>query len=181
MITVPTIEIPRLPEETNRAYSARVEYLTLGAGRSFDRLLDRPQSATIAPPTKRRDTLVDWSVRYNWQEHARRYDETLASLAAQAHSEQYRKDLEEHRARYQKAGRDLHAVAQGLMGTLAQSIRGRSIEGKDGKVYTIPAMEMTPNTLAIAARALTIAADLEAHALRIADILPSLTDGHDSE
>jgi hypothetical protein len=41
-------------------------------------------------------------------------------------------------------------------------------------------MEMTPGALTIAARALATAADLEAHALRIADLMPKL-DVYDSE
>ncbi len=172
MTTTPAITIPSLENESQPAYQARVRYVVLGEQRSLDVVAQELH--------KSRSLLGRWSERHHWQEHARRYDELLASLAAQAHAEQYRKDLEEHRSRYQSAGRDLYNVAQGLMVLLAQSMRGRTIEGKDGKVYTIPTMEMTPNTLSIAARALTIAADLEAHALRIADVLPKL-DVYDTE
>lgn len=179
MTNAPDITIPRLEEETTRAYAARVEYLTLGASRSFDRMLERLQSGDKAGITKRRSTLAEWSSQYHWQEHARKYDETLATLAAQAHAEQYRQELEDHRKRYQKAGKDLYAVAHALIGACAQALRGQVIKGEDGKLYTIPGMEITPNTLAIAARALTTAGDLEAHALRIAELLPRLENDHE--
>lgn len=172
MSNQPQIEIPQLLGESPRAHAARVAYITLGAERS---------TARVGQELGKSKTLMDrWSSRFEWSSTAKAYDELLASLAAQAHVEQYRKDLEDHRARYQKAGKDLFAVASGFMMVLAQSVRGQTIEGKDGKRYVIPAIEMTPGALTIAARALATAADLEAHALRIADLMPKL-DVYDPE
>jgi hypothetical protein len=176
MTDAPAITIPRLDNETPKAYAARVEYVTAGPGRSLDKLR-QSYGKTTAHYTRQ---LENWSSAYNWQEHAKRYDDALAQFHIQLNVEQYRKDLEDHRARYQKAGKDLFTVAQGFMAVLAQSLRGQTIEGKDGKRYVIPAMEMTPGALTIAARALATAADLEAHALRIADLMPKL-DVYDSE
>ncbi len=167
-----TITIPRLEKESMPAYQARVRYIVLGEARSQEKV-----SKELG---KSLDLIGRWSARDHWVEHAQRYDETLATLAAQAHAEEYQQELEDHRKRYQKAGKDLYTVAAALIGVCAQALRGKTIKGADGQTYTIPAMEITPNTLAIAARALTTAGDLEAHALRIADILPGL-ERHDRE
>lgn len=177
MVETPVIEIPRLEGETTKAYAARVEYLTMGAVRSFDKLVGQKQGKNGVS----KSAVENWSVRYGWQRSAQEYDETLATLAAQAHAQQYRDDLEDHRKRYQKAGKDLYAVAASLVTTIAQTMRGRRIIDKDGQVHIIPAMEITTNALSIAARALTTAGDLEAHALRIADLLPKLSDDTDNE
>lgn len=176
---LPQIDIPRMEGETARAYAARVEYITAGEGRSIDKLLDQKRIKSVS----RSSTLLHWSAKYGWVESARQYDNTLATLkaqhAAQAELSAYREALESHRTRYQKAGQDLHTVASALLTQCARAIKGERIEGKDGKIYTIPAMELTPTSLSTAMRALTTAADLEAHALRIADLLPRLN--HDSE
>lgn len=173
-MTNATIELPRLPDESARAYAARVAYVTMGAGRSIERAA-RNNAKTI-PHYK------VWSVKYGWVEHARRYDDQVAFLAVQEAAAQYRVDLEEHRARYQKAGKDLYTVAAGLLAQCARAVRGQTIRDAAGKEWTIPAMELTPATVATAMRALATAADLEAHALRIAEIMPKLSDDvHDPE
>lgn len=177
MTTPPTITIPKLENETPRAYAARVEYLTMGAGRSLDRVAG--QKGGKSGGRINNTTVENWSVKYGWAARATEYDATLATLAAQAHAEQYRRDLDEHRQRYQKAGRDLHAIAQGLLAQCARAVRGEVVRTTDGREITIPAMELTPAALSTAMRALMVAADLEAHALRVADLLPRL--GADSE
>jgi hypothetical protein len=178
MSTSATIEIPRLPDESSRAYEARVRYVTMGPERSIDKVAHQRGIKTGSRST----TLLEWSRQYGWVESARQYDEQQAFLTIQEAAATYRKDLEEHRAKTMKAGGDLFTVAQALLVQCGRAIRGQQIEGKDGKLYTIPAMELTPTTLATAARALTTALDLEAHALRIADLLPKLsTDESDSQ
>jgi hypothetical protein len=174
MSTSATIEIPRLPDESSRAYEARVSYVTMGPARSID--------AVTQKWNKSRSLFARWSEQYGWVDSARLYDEQQAFLTIQEAAATYRKDLEEHRTKTMKAGGDLFTVAQALLVQCGRAIRGQQIEGKDGKLYTIPAMELTPTTLATAARALTTALDLEAHALRIADLLPKLsTDESDSQ
>ena len=64
-----TIEIPRLPDETPRAYAARVEYLTMGAGRSLDKLRQN-HGKTTATYTRQ---VENWSAKYGWQHHAAQY------------------------------------------------------------------------------------------------------------
>lgn len=175
-VQTPTIEIPRHPEESARAYQARVEYVTMGTGRSLDKLIARVRSGDISGIPTRRNTLADWSTKYGWGDSARQYDDTLQSVRVQTASEQYLKDLEEHRTRYQKAGQDLFGIAVGLLAQCGRAIRGERIIGKDGKEYFIPQMELTPTTLATATRSLVIAADLEAHALRLSELLPQLAN-----
>lgn len=146
------IDIPQFENESRQAYAARVEYLMLGEARSLDAVSQKV--AKSLPLIKR------WSSRDNWQQAAQQYDQTLASLAAQQHAEQYLADLAEHRARYAKVGRALFQVASGMLGDL-NAARGSIVPNG--------------NTLATVSRALTIAADLEAHALGLDQLLSQLT------
>jgi phage-related tail protein len=110
--------------------------------------------------------LEGWSTRYGWAALAEQYDQTMAALAIQRHFEQYQRDLEEHRQRYQKAGQAIYALAIEMLSQLHQHMA---------------TLECTPNTLAIAAKALTTAGDLEAHALRLGGLLPQLTRSDSTE
>lgn len=166
----PTIEIPRLPDEPPRAYDARVRYIVAGPGRSLEKTRQEIGKGSVR-------YLEAWSSRYGWVDAAARYDQTLATLVAHANAEQYRRDLEDHRERYQKAGKDLYAVSLALLQACARAIRGQKIKGADGQEYLIPAMELTPASLSTAMRGLQAAGDLEAHALRLADLLPQLDQG----
>lgn len=162
------ITIERLPEESNRAYAARVEYVTAGPQRSLDDVAQKWN--------KSRSLLARWSTQYDWAATARAWDDQQAAMAMQEASEAYRRDLEDHRKRYGDAGKALYQVAAQLLTQLSK-IAGQPpkvIEGKDGKPYKIPGIDLTPTTLTVASRAMTIAADLEAHALRIGDLLPKL-------
>ena len=38
MITAPIITLPRLPNETSKAYAARQAYVLMGVGRSLDKV-----------------------------------------------------------------------------------------------------------------------------------------------
>jgi hypothetical protein len=60
--------------ETRRAVQACNDYLRMGSGRSLAKLLDRYQTATELPPTKRLKTLKDWSRKHNWQGRVSEYD-----------------------------------------------------------------------------------------------------------
>lgn len=165
MSTFPTtIEIPRLDGESARAYAARVAYITMGPQRSIDKVAVQQQRGNGAARSR---ILMEWSRRYDWVDHARKYDEQIAFLAIQEAATQYRNDLEEHRRRYQQSGKELHAIAVEMLARL----RERS-----------NALDYTPATLTTISRALQIAADLEAHALRVGDLLPRLSDDlHSSE
>jgi hypothetical protein len=159
-----TITIPRLEGESNRAYDARVRYVTMGPDRSIEKIGQQLGYKGATPPGH----VTRWSQQYQWFESARRYDDAVAYVTIQESAAQYRKDLEDHRERYGKAGRSLYTLATAYMNKLAQRIKDLDSE------------EIKPSRLALdvrtAAAALTIAADLEAHALRVADLLPRLAD-----
>jgi hypothetical protein len=168
----PVIELPREPGESNRAYEMRREYVTMGPSRSIDKLRQN-HGKTTATYTRQ---LEGWSSQYGWVACARKYDDEMTLIAIQEASDAYRRDLEDHRKRYGDAGKALYQVAAKLLKQL-DGIAGqtpKTIEGRDGKWYKVPGIELTPATLTVASRAMTIAADLEAHALRLGDILPKL-------
>ena len=171
MTTAPAITMPRLDNETPRAYAARVRYLTMGAERSLDKLAGHFGGRDGANNT----TVENWSVKYGWRAHAAAYDQTLATLAAQAAATEYLAEARAHRERTKKVASDLYAVSTALLAQCSRAIRGQIITGMDGTVYTIPAMELTPATLATATRGLLAALDLGAHALDLDRLLPTLT------
>lgn len=86
----------RLPDESNRAYLALLDYCRLGSGRSMlklaamykDRLAasraeardpETPRRVPV-PPTTCHRTLKKWSYRYGWQDAAREWDRQTAEL-----------------------------------------------------------------------------------------------------
>jgi hypothetical protein len=160
----PIITIPRLEGESNRAYDARVRYVTMGAVRSLDKVALQLGYKSATTPGH----INKWSDRFNWVDSARRYDDAVAYLTIQDAAAQYRKDLEDHRQRYGKSGRELHALANTYIRKLADRLR------------SLDSADITPGRIAndvrTVAAALTVAADLEAHALRVADLLPRLAD-----
>ncbi len=171
--------VPRLEQESARAHAMKVAYVTMGPERSLEKI--RQKYSKNASYLRQ---LAEWSTQYDWAATARAWDDQQAALALADASAQYRADLEDHRKRYGDAGKALYQVAAQLLKQLSQLAgqQPRVIEGKDGKMYKIPGIELTPATLTVASRAMTIAADLEAHALRIGDILPKLDhDVFDSE
>ena len=144
MSAPPTIAIPRQPDERSAAYDARVAYVTAGPGRSL---------ASVGRTLGKSTVLMErWSTKYGWVAAARQYDETLATLAARQHEQQYLAEVEAHRARYGVAGRALHAKA---LAALAQ---------------------LDPATVRLGqiVRAIITAADLEAHALGVGRLLAQL-------
>jgi hypothetical protein len=146
----PTITLPRLPNESTKAYQARLCYCTLGANRSLE--------AVGQALGKSKALMERWSVCYGWVGHARAYDDTLAAIQIQQAREQYLSDIEAHRKRYGETGRALYAVARKKLAAL---------NARD-----------EPERLTAIASALTIAADLEAHALRLAELIAQLEGAH---
>lgn len=148
-----TITIPRLDGESSRAYAARVEYVTMGPQRSY---------ALVGQRLGKSGTLIDrWASTYEWVESARRYDGMVATLAIQDAATRYRADLEAHREDAMQYGKELCTVAVGLLGKLKK---------------TAEALEVVPpSALPVIVKALTTGMDLQAHALRVAELLPRLT------
>lgn len=140
-----------LPGEGSRPYAARMMYTTMGNARSLDRVAQ--QLAKSLPLLKR------WSSQFNWVDCAREYDQQLALRAAQVHQEAYLAEIESHRRRYGDTGRALHAMCVKLLYELNQHLT---------------TMDYSPASLGAICRAITTAADLEAHSLRLAELLPRL-------
>lgn len=160
----PATIIPRLPDESARAHAAKVRYVTMGPQRSIDKVGQQLGYKSATPPGH----LTRWSAQHDWQATARAWDDQQAALVAQHASQQYLADLEEHRRRYQQTGRSLHTVA------------GKLLKRLDALAASSD-LELRPTDLGTITKAMQIAADLEAHALRLADLLPRLTDDvHDS-
>lgn len=156
-----TITLPRIEGESARAYAARVEYVTMGAGRSIDKVAEQRGIKSGS----RSSTLLEWSRKYNWVDSARQYDEQVSYITVQEAADRYRADLEDHRKRASEAGKALYAVA------------GKLLQRMNAQAATL---ELNANSLAIIKGALQTALDLEAHALAVDKILPSLGD-NDSE
>lgn len=60
-------DTPAQPRQNPKAEQAFLDYVALGPGRSLSALIEAYQSAPKAPPTKRLETLKDWSTKYHWQ------------------------------------------------------------------------------------------------------------------
>lgn len=150
----PAITIPR-QGESDRAYRAKVEYVTLGSERSLERLRQKlgKRSSYIRQ-------LQEWSSQYGWVDAARQYDDTVLTLRTVEAAEQYRRDLEAHRADAMRYGQALCGVAVEML----TQLRGVS-----------KSIEYSPAALATIARALTTGLDLRAHALDLDRLLPTLT------
>ena len=145
------LTIERLPEETPKAYQARVEYIVAGPSRSLDKLRQK-----YARNTSYKRQLQVWSSRYDWVECARKYDEAAAHLVTQKATDDYLAALADYRKRYSDMGKGLWQAAAVLTRRLATEAAS---------------MDIGPGTLALAANAARTAADLEALALRIEHVL----------
>lgn len=168
MNDISTIE--RLPEESNRAFAARIEYVTMGPDRSLDKT--RQRLGKSAGYTRQ---LQEWSTRYGWASTAAGWDNQQAAVALRIASEKYRADLEKHRSEASEAGHALYVVAGQLIRSINEILgRPKKIKGEDGKIYTVHNIDLNANTFSIAARAMQTALDLKAHALNVDKLLPSL-------
>lgn len=169
-----TITIERLPDESPRAYQARVEYVTAGPDRSTAKVGQRLG--------KSKDLMDRWSARYDWAATARAWDDQQAAAAIQEAAERYRADLEAHRKKAMEAGQGLYTVAGRLLKKLDAALSSpRQVEGADGKLYALHGIDFTAATLTTVSRALQTALDLEAHALGVDRLLPSLEADDNSE
>lgn len=152
MDKIDTITIPRLDGERAERYEARTLYITMGANRSLD--------AVSQKLGKSKALMERWSSADNWTEHAARYDETVYTVAARDAAEQYRADLAAHRKRSMDASKALYTVA----GQLLQRLSGQA-----------NVIDLSANTLSVVRAAFQTSLDLEAHALGIDQLMPSLT------
>ena len=146
-----SIRIPYAQGERSKAYEAKVAYLLMGGYRN---------KADVAAKVNATITTVSaWAARYQWDEAAVQYDEAVAQHKIKLVEDAYRQDVEEYMKRYREVGRELQETAVELL----QEMRARMRR---------PTFPVTQNTLGLSSRALLAAADLEAHSLRISEILP---------
>jgi len=162
-MTPDTTTIPRLADESARAFEARRIYVEMGPSRSLE--------AVAQKLDKSRTLMGRWSAQYHWSDCARAWDDQRAAEVSAAAAESYRRELEDHRERYGKAGKALHNLAVAYLNKLGQRIK--DLDSSDIKAGRLALDVRT------AAAALQIAGDLEAHALRVADLLPKLDSGDD--
>lgn len=160
-----TIELPRLDNERAERYEARVTYVTMGPNRSLEAVGQRLGKSRVL--------MERWSTADNWVDFATTYDNQVAQLVITQATEQYRADLEDHRKRYKQVGDDLYKLARALMVRIS-----RQLDASGGKATALKDDDVAP-ALRTLAGVLTTAADLEAHALRLEELLPRLTN--DSE
>ncbi len=149
----------RRATETSQAYDAACEYFSMGVARSL---------RDVARKLHKSSTIMGrWSRQHDWVERAKEYDAAVRADEAQERTRRYLADLEDHRTRYQQAGKALY----GTSGKLLQQLN-RAIEAGE--------MEMTPAALGVLVRAFTASGDMEAHALSLDELLPRLAgDDHD--
>ncbi len=91
----PDAPLNRIKGESIKAHSAFMDYFLMGGGRSFSKLFDQWKRIKEAaelypkePPTKRFQTLKDWSSKFHWQARIARQTEIDNEIAL----EQFRQD-----------------------------------------------------------------------------------------
>ena len=158
-----TTVIPRLENESSRAYEMRIRYVTMGPSRSIDKVGLQSGDKRAAGYIQR------WSVQFDWAATARAWDDQRAAEVAAQAAEDYRKGIEDYRKRYGGSGKALQNIAAVYMQKLSQRIKD------------LDSSEITPGRLALDVRtvasALQVAGDLEAHALGIDRLLQQLDEG----
>lgn len=154
MANTQTITLPRIEGESARAYQARVEYVTMGAGRSIDKLADQNGIKTGSRVSR----YLEWSRKYGWVDSARQYDEQVAYVTVQEAAEEYRADLADYRKRYGDMGKVLYSSAAKMLKKINASLDNGSIP-------------LGPNAMLTVLNAAKTAADLEALALRVENLL----------
>ena len=174
MTTTPAIEIPRLPNERNERYEARVLYLTMGADRSLD--------AVRRKVGKSKELIERWSTQNGWVALARAYDDALAQRAVAAHQAEYLAALEKHRKSVLKDADDLTTMLNAYQAQTVRAITGRRVvEAGTGDVYYIPEIEITGAAIPAIVRGRIAVADLRAHALDIPRLQAALAPTEDAD
>jgi len=148
--------LERLPDESVKANSALLAYASLGPGRSLEKL--RQKYGKNAAYTRQ---LERWSSQHNWQERIKIYDTEMAREHQRRISEQYLRDLEEHRDRYGQTGKELYVVSRVLLGKLAQAMQDDELPLNTASLHAV-------------VRSLQLSVELEAHSLSLDRLLPML-------
>lgn len=144
---------PQRTTESSKAYAAFAEYCLLGDGRSIAKV---SQACSKSIPLLNR-----WSGQHDWVERAKTYDQAVAQERADGALARYKDELRDHQDRYGTAGKALYQAAARLLQRLAREVE---------------TLDLAPSSLDTVARALTLAADLEAHSLGFEVILQGRRD-----
>jgi hypothetical protein len=109
------IPLSQIRGETIKAHNALMDYFLMGGGRSFSKLFEqweRIKKATEPypkePPTKRLQTLKDWSVKFHWKARIIRQVEIDNEIA-----------LEQYRQRHMSKAEALALLADQARGNMA--------------------------------------------------------------
>jgi hypothetical protein len=141
----------QLPQESPQAYQAACVYFGMG--------VERSQESVSHKLAKSRQIMSRWSMQHRWVERAATYDDAVRDEEAQERTKRHLADLEDHRTRYQQAGRSLYSVAAKMLTRMHKEVDG---------------LELTPAALGILLRAFTTAGDMEAHALNLDELMPKM-------
>ena len=153
MSDTPRIEIPQYDGESPQAYAARVEYVTMGAKRSYNLVGQKLRKA--------RSQIYRWSSRYKWVECAEQYDNAVYSVEITARTQDYAQSIAAHRSTALTVGDELVTMGRAL----AQQITSR-----------LDIMEYKPSDLQTAVKAILYGMDLKAHALELDRVLEKSSD-----
>lgn len=153
---------PRLPDETPRAYAAFVSYCELGSARSLDKLVQKYH--------KSRPIYARWSAQHAWVSRVATYDDAALVERAAALDAARREEVERLRRQSQEDATLLRALARGIGAKLAK------------RLQSLDEHAIEPQQIAGLARAaaagLEAAANLEAAALGVSDVLAHLERVH---
>lgn len=146
------IKLPdRLPDETEKAYSAFVHYCGLGYGRSLADL------GTLLG--KSATWMEQWSSRYNWQERVKFYDDQIHTMVATEYARAHLADVEKLRKETGRLADKLLKAAEAILDRLIN-------ESKD--IY------INAQSLTVVSSTVTKALDLHSHGLGIDQLIPQL-------
>lgn len=145
--------LARMSQETSLAYDAFMIFFKLGHRRTYGAAADEIGKSV--------QQVRDWASKYQWKDRLLAYDALVAREAQRRATENFLRDVQEHRDRYRQTGRELHAVARQLLAKIAKMI--------DNDELTI-----TTSTITQVIKAFETAAELEAHSLSLDRLLPML-------
>ena len=149
MITLPE----RLPDETEKAYSAFIHYCGLGYGRSLaelGKLLGK--SATW---------MEQWSSRYGWQERVKVYDNQIHHLIMIEQAKAHLSEIEALRQRSKGLADKLLEAAEAVINRV-------KAKAENDEIY------INTQSLSAASNAIKAGLDIHSHGLGIDELIPKL-------
>jgi hypothetical protein len=118
--------LSRIKGETIKAHNALMDYFLMGSGRSLNLLLEKYRAQIVsevylkAPPTKRLQTLKNWSSRYHWQARIARQAENDNAIILDQRRQALEKIEAEFRERHMGEAEALAILADHARGDMGQ-------------------------------------------------------------